>query len=88
MYLYLENLFNNKALSDNMNSFLNENWQIILAELKPSVRDTLSTIVSGIISSVFDKLPYEDLFSETSSLPWIEIHDNDAKLMFGFFLLK
>jgi Haemolymph juvenile hormone binding protein (JHBP) len=68
LYLQLENLFNNKALSDNMNKFINENWQIILSELKPSVRDTLATIVSGIINSVFEKLAYEDFYSDTTKL--------------------
>jgi hypothetical protein len=67
MYLNLENLFNNKALSDNMNKFINENWQIILGELKPSVRDALSQVLTGIINSVFDNLPYSELFSDTSS---------------------
>lgn len=68
MYLNLENLFNgNKALGDNMNLFLNENWQIILQELKPAVRETLAQILSGIINSVFDKLPYSDLFTDTDN---------------------
>lgn len=68
MYLNLENLFNgNKALGDNMNLFLNENWQIILQELKPAVRETLAQILSGIINNVFDKLPYSDLFTDTDN---------------------
>lgn len=67
LYLNLENLFNNKALSDNMNNFLNENWQIILTELKPSVRDTLAQILTGMINSVFESLSYEELFSDASS---------------------
>lgn len=66
MYLHLENLFNgNKALGDNMNLFLNENWQIILTELKPSVRETLAQILSSIMNRVFEKLPYEDVFTDT-----------------------
>lgn len=66
MYLQLENLFNgNKALGDNMNLFLNENWQIILEELKPAVRETLAQILSGVMNAVFDKLPYNDLFTDT-----------------------
>lgn len=63
LYLYLENLFGgNKALGDNMNMFLNENWQIILQELKPAVKTTLTQIIGGIMNSVFDKLPYDELF--------------------------
>lgn len=65
MYLSLENLFNgNKALGDNMNMFLNENWQVILQELKPAVRETLAQILSSTISSIFDKLSYDDIFLE------------------------
>lgn len=63
LYLQLENLFNgNKALGDNMNLFLNENWQIILQELKPAVRETLAQIIGGIINNVFDKVSYSDIF--------------------------
>lgn len=66
MSLYLENLFNgNKALGDNMNLFLNENWEIILQELKPAIRETLSQILSGIINNVFSKIPYAEYFSDT-----------------------
>lgn len=63
MYLNLENLFNgDKLLGDNMNRFLNENWQDILAELKPSIIDAFTQIFSGIINSVFSRLPYDDIF--------------------------
>jgi Haemolymph juvenile hormone binding protein (JHBP) len=66
MYLRLDGLFNgNKALSDNMNLFLNENWQIILQELKPAVRNTLSQIVTSIISKFLDKVPYSAMFKDT-----------------------
>jgi hypothetical protein len=66
MYLRLEGLFNgNKALSDNMNLFLNENWEIILQELKPAVRNTLTQILASIFNSVFDKIPYQDMFNDT-----------------------
>lgn len=64
--LRLENLFNgNKALGDNMNLFLNQNWEAILSELKPAIRQTLSQIISGIINSAFEKLPYNDIFLDT-----------------------
>lgn len=51
-----------------MNLFLNENWQIILEELKPAVRETLAQILSGIMNAVFDKLPYNDMFTDTDGL--------------------
>jgi hypothetical protein len=67
MYLQLDNLFNgNKALGDNMNLFLNENWQIILQELKPPVREALAQIFASLVNRVFDKLPYVDMFSDSN----------------------
>ena len=47
-----------------MNLFINENWEIILQELKPGITDALSKIVTGIINGVFEKLPYKSLFNE------------------------
>jgi Haemolymph juvenile hormone binding protein (JHBP) len=66
MFLRLDGLFNgNKALSDNMNLFLNENWQIILQELKPAVRNTLSQIATSLISNFMDKVPYSEFYKDT-----------------------
>lgn len=68
LYLRLDNLFNgDKTLGDSMNLFLNENWRDILQELKPAVRETFAQILSGIINSVFDKIPYNELFSDTDN---------------------
>jgi len=61
--LYLTNLFNgDKALGDNMNLFINENWRDILKELKPSIQDTISQILQNIINRIFAKIPYDDIF--------------------------
>lgn len=63
LYIYLENLFNgDKALSDNMNLFLNENWKDIFQELRPSIQDAFSQIVDSLINSVFAKIPYSDIY--------------------------
>lgn len=63
LHMYLENLFNgDKALSDNMNLFLNENWQDIFQELKPSIEDAFSQIVNSLLNSVFAKVPYSDFY--------------------------
>lgn len=65
VYLNFEDLFNgNKALSDNTNLFLNENWQIIFQELKPSIRETFSKILTGIMNPIFEKLPYDEMFND------------------------
>lgn len=63
LHMKLENLFNgDKKLSDNMNTFLNENWRDILKELKPSISFAIEEIFKSIINRVFIKVPYEELF--------------------------
>lgn len=66
LHIKLENLFNgDKALGDNMNQFLNDNWHDILTELKPAIVYAVEEILKGIINRIFAKIPYEDVFA-----PW------------------
>ncbi|XP_055679537.1 protein takeout-like [Lutzomyia longipalpis] len=63
LYISFENLFNgDKALSDNMNRFLNENWKDILDELKPAITDAFSQIFNSIINTIFSKIAYSDIY--------------------------
>jgi hypothetical protein len=56
-------LFNSdKALGDNMNLFLNQNWKILLDELKPSMITSFSKVFKIIIDTMFIQTPYEELF--------------------------
>lgn len=62
-HMQFSNLFNgDKALGDNMNQFLNDNWQDILKELKPSIVAAFAQIFQRVITNVFDKVPYAELF--------------------------
>lgn len=62
-HMQFSNLFNgDKALGDNMNQFLNDNWQDILKELKPSIIAAFAQIFQRVIKNVFDKVPYAELF--------------------------
>ncbi|XP_053667171.1 uncharacterized protein LOC128716272 [Anopheles marshallii] len=62
-YMHLTNLFNgDKALGDNMNQFLNDNWEDILKELKPAIIGAFTKIFRAIISNVFENVPYDELF--------------------------
>lgn len=64
LHINLANLFNgDKALGDNMNLFLNENWQDILKELKPAIVLAFEEILKGIINRIFAKVPYEEIFA-------------------------
>lgn len=61
--LKLEGLFNNdKALGDNMNRFLNENWQEILGEVKPAFEEALGATFKNIAQRLFTKVPYDEIF--------------------------
>ncbi|XP_039947953.1 uncharacterized protein LOC120766477 [Bactrocera tryoni] len=65
VFFELQNLFNgDKALGDNMNLFLNENWKEIYQEVDITFSKELSKLMSSIIDSVFDKTPYNKLFVE------------------------
>lgn len=62
-YMQLTNLFNgDKLLGDNMNQFLNDNWEDILKELKPAIIGSFTNIFRAIIVNVFENVPYNELF--------------------------
>lgn len=62
-HMHFSNLFNgDKALGDNMNQFLNDNWQDILKELKPSIVGAFAQIFQRVVTNLFDKVPYAELF--------------------------
>ncbi|XP_014285325.1 protein takeout [Halyomorpha halys] len=57
-----ENLFNgNKALADNMNTFLNENGEQIFKELQPAISKALSQAFSVITNQIFSKIPSNEI---------------------------
>ncbi|KAL0275799.1 UNVERIFIED_CONTAM: hypothetical protein PYX00_003543 [Menopon gallinae] len=63
--LKFENLFNgDKALGENMNQFINENWNEILLELKPSIQEAFGAVFAEISNRIFSKVPYNDIFPE------------------------
>lgn len=65
MIFKVDNLFNgDKALSDNINLFLNENWQEIYTELYDPLNKAYSIVFKDIINSVFSKYPYDKYFTE------------------------
>ncbi|KAG8301211.1 hypothetical protein J6590_058206 [Homalodisca vitripennis] len=62
LHMNLENLFNgDKALGDNMNIFLNENWQDILKELQPSIEEALGQTFKAIANRIFHKVPMNQI---------------------------
>lgn len=64
IYYHFDNLFNgDKALGDNMNTFLNDNWEAIFVEVQKSFENEFAAIFQKIISKVFSKYPYEKFFA-------------------------
>ncbi|XP_013113936.1 protein takeout-like [Stomoxys calcitrans] len=70
-YLHLEpqevivnfnNLYNDKALSDNMNHILNENMKDLYPEMAEHVDKGFSNIVRKVLMRVFAKYPYNKFF--------------------------
>lgn len=63
LYVKLENLFNgDKALGDNMNKFLNDNWEILLAEMQPAFEANLAAAFKEITNRIFIKTPIDSIF--------------------------
>lgn len=59
------NLFNgDKALGDNMNYFLNENWRILLDELKKPINDGFAEVFKNIMNKLFMSTPYDEIFAQ------------------------
>jgi hypothetical protein len=57
------NLFNgDKALGDNMNLFLNQNWRILLDELQKPIFLAFADIFKNVFNKVFDQNPYDEWF--------------------------
>lgn len=63
VWLYFGNLFNgDKALGEGTNKFMNENWFEIFKELKPVLNKAVGDICRRIISPIFAKFPYDQMF--------------------------
>lgn len=59
-----QNLYNgDKLLGDTTNKFLNENWGDIFREIKANIFDAFTLIAENTLKNVFNKVPYNDLFS-------------------------
>jgi len=64
MTIKLTNLFNgDQALGTNLNQFLNENWSDVWTELQPSVHLAIADIMKSIITTLFKRFAYEDIYA-------------------------
>lgn len=47
---------------DNMNSILNENWEVLLEELQPAFEEAIAAIAQDIVNKALQKTAYTDIF--------------------------
>jgi len=61
----LDNLFENgdEELSKSMNQFINENWRMVTAELRPTLEKTISGIFLEVADKFFDAYPINKLMT-------------------------
>lgn len=55
-------MFNDEALSMQMNTFLQQNSQDIFKEVKNAIENAVADIVKMVVSGPFNKFAYKDLF--------------------------
>lgn len=58
MRIHLSNLFNgNKVLGSSVNTFLNQNSNEVISELRADLESGLEEIFTGLWNNVFSKMP-------------------------------
>lgn len=67
VYLNFENLFNgDRLLGNQMNRFMNDNWELIFNELKGGYEETLSYVFKEVTNKLFTKVPMDTIFPKTT----------------------
>ena len=64
--VYLDNLFNGRdeTLARSMNEFLNENWRMVAAEVRPNLEKIIGDILQDVADKFFDAFPISKLLNE------------------------
>ncbi|KAI8421669.1 hypothetical protein MSG28_009659 [Choristoneura fumiferana] len=60
----LENLLNDKVIGDQVNRFLNEMWREIVADVGPTISQSLSAAVVDNLTKLLDQVSYDKLMPE------------------------
>lgn len=62
-YYDFQNLFNgDPVLGPEMNKFLNENHKEVGKDLNPAIGDVISTIITHILLTLIEKVPFDQIF--------------------------
>jgi Haemolymph juvenile hormone binding protein (JHBP) len=62
--VHLDNLFNGKEeeLAMTMNQFINENWRMIAAEVRPTLEKVITEVLEDVANKFFSAFPISKLF--------------------------
>jgi hypothetical protein len=64
-YFNFENLFkNDKKLSDTINHFMNENWQLVIDNLIPGYEKSLGLVFKDEANKIFNNVPFNKIFKD------------------------
>lgn len=64
MTVNYKNLFDgNKLLADNMINLINEEWQTLYNDVKPSIDQNYARVFKDYAQKFFDKIPANKIFS-------------------------
>jgi hypothetical protein len=65
VYYYFENLFkSNKELSETINAFMNEQWELVTANLIPGYEDNFGVMFKDLANKIFTNVPVNEIFRD------------------------
>ncbi|XP_044260824.1 protein takeout-like [Tribolium madens] len=65
VYFHFDNLFNgDKALGDNINTVLNDNWREVFEDVKSGYSEVMSEIIQSLLNNFWSVVSLEDAFGE------------------------
>lgn len=65
VYFHFDNLFNgNKALGDNINQVLNDNWKEVFEDVKSGYCEVMSEIIQSLLNNFWSAVALEDAFHD------------------------
>ena len=64
-FFFFENIFNgDPALSETINNFMNENWEVVTSTIVPGYEEKLGEEIKIVANSVFNNVPMKLIFPE------------------------
>lgn len=62
--IFVNTIWSWTFLGTTMNSFLNENWQEVIKQLRPSMEKAYSQMLKTIGSQLLERIPYKEMFPD------------------------